>query len=173
MLLTQRTSRKVDRDGVSATLRACKQSSVSVEGHQNTNSTPDVQRSDPERWPHCQPLSTPAITRPEKTELLASGRPSRANRTTAPERDSTGAENLSKPQTSAQRSEEVNRSCFSRQNSTASRNPYGVGLIRPSAARGAGHQGDLGCHYPARRTRVWDQTLFWDPALCKDTAADG
>ncbi len=31
-----------------------------------------------ERWPHCQPLSTPAITRPEKTELLASGRSSRA-----------------------------------------------------------------------------------------------
>ncbi len=70
-----------------------------------------------ERWPHCQPLSTPAITRPEKTELLASGRSSRANRTTAPERDSTGAENLSKAQTSTQRSEEVNRSCFSRQNS--------------------------------------------------------
>lgn len=30
--------------------------------------------------PHCQPLSTPAITWPEKTELLASRRPSHANR---------------------------------------------------------------------------------------------
>ncbi len=69
--------------------------------------------------PHCQPLSTPAITRPEKTALLANGRPGHANRTTAPERDSTRAENLSKPQTSTQRREEVNRSSFSRQNSVS------------------------------------------------------
>ncbi|ROJ30572.1 hypothetical protein DPX16_1551 [Anabarilius grahami] len=60
-----------------------------------------------------------------------------------------------------------------------SMNPYGVKLIRPSAARGAapGHQGDLNAAVTREEDEGLGSTLFGDPALSdrvwKDTVVDG